>query len=248
MNDANQSLFFRHVSDKIRSATAAANALVHGTSHKGIHGHIREIAVKECLRPFLTQSFRCGSGIVIDSLGERSDQIDAIVYDCRTIPEIFIGEGVGYHPVESVRYVFEVKTRLTASTLKDAMKKFESMRRLKCNPRISSDGTQLVDTLPAAVLFAFGSDITGSELQRFRRYYPGLHAPISAICVLGKGYWIQSGDGEWGGRVRRERDPEFLEFCQLITGFMNTLAAAELKFRPFSPGKYMGNYPDIDQE
>ncbi|WP_407049573.1 DUF6602 domain-containing protein [Methyloraptor flagellatus] len=240
------SLFFNHITQKIRGAKAAADTLSSGTPHRGIAGLIREIAIKDCIRPFLTQSYLCSSGIVIDSLGNRSDQIDAIVYDRRQVPEILIGDGVGFHPVESVRYIFEIKTRLTAAGVKDAKKKFHSMRRLASFPRETSDGRIESSVLPAAVLFAFGSDIKGSEIERFLHYNPEENVPCSAVCVLGKGYWVQSPDGRWVGRATRSGTPEFLEFCQFVTGLMNTLASKEFEFRPFKPGRYVNADGTVD--
>ncbi len=238
-----KTLFYRHIQERISGARKAADALVSGTKHKGIAGQIREVALRDCLQPFLPHGYLCGSGVVIDSLGNSSDQIDAVIYDRRLVPEILVSGELAYFPVESVRYIFEIKSRLTAHEIRDARKKFDSMRRLIAFP---SPSRPKGENLPSAVLFAFGSDIKGSEIERFRKYNQGLHVPCTCICVLGKGYWIQGSDGKWAGHSRGPGDPDALEFCQLITGVMNTLVSKSLEFRPFSPGTYVGNFPDLD--
>lgn len=48
------SIVFDHIVKKISNAKAAADALATHTKHKGITGSIREIALKQCIEPFLT--------------------------------------------------------------------------------------------------------------------------------------------------------------------------------------------------
>ena len=94
-------------------------------------------------------------------------------------------------------------------------------------------------SLPATVLFAFGSDISGSEIDRYLRYNPASPPPCTVLCVLGKGYWVYGQDGGWHGIDTSGSAEHFQEFAFFITGLMNTLAAEELTFGTFNPGAYM---------
>jgi len=231
---------FEFIANKITSAKRAAESLVKGIGHHGIEGEIREIAARECIEPFLTQSYACGTGKVIDTYQTLSDQIDLVIYHKKVAPPILVNRDLGLFPVECVRYVFEVKSTLTAAEVRDTNKKFQSVRKLRSFPRKTPDGKVTYGALPSTVLLAFSSDISGSEIDRYLKHTEGDTPPCSVICVLGKGYWFyEHGDKKWYGRERHEEDHESLEFCMFMTGFMNTLAGEETSMRPFAPGSYM---------
>lgn len=77
----------QHILERISSAKNRANVLASQVEHRGIEGQIREIAVKQCIEPFLTQSYSCSAGKVIDSLGNISDQMDLVVYHKKVAPQ-----------------------------------------------------------------------------------------------------------------------------------------------------------------
>jgi len=233
---------FDYIVDRISSARATADGLARGLKHRGLEGQIREIAARECVEPFLTQSYRCGTGKVIDSNQGISDQIDLVVYDRKVVPPILITPDLGLFPIECVRYVFEVKSRLTAAEIRDADKKFDSVARLIAFPKKNADGSITGSASVSTVLLAFDSDISGNELDRYLKHAdPTRSTPACvALCVLGKGYWFFDGATKrWHGGATRTGDAAFTEFAYFITGFMNTLAQQELTFRAFQPGSYV---------
>lgn len=121
----------------------------------------------------MTHSFKVGTGKIIDTYQKLSDQIDAVIYHTKLVPSIFFSKELGLYPVESVRYAFEVKSTLNATQVKDSLKKFEYIRKLIPFPNPQKDGSILHGNLPANVLFAFDSDITGSEINRLLKYDTG---------------------------------------------------------------------------
>jgi len=230
--------YYDYIVNKISAAKKTADDLAKEVGHHGLEGQIRELALKECVEPFLTHSFQCSSGKMIDIFQSQSDQIDLIVYQTKAAPPILINKDLGFFPVECCRYAFEVKSTLTASQIKDAIKKFKSLWPLKSYPKRQDDGSiEDGGPRPVAVLFAFDSDVSGSEITRFLKYESSVHPACTVLCVLGKGYWFFHG-GRWHGFAADENEP-YSEFCGFITGFMNTLAAEETAMRPFSPGGYM---------
>lgn len=153
---------------------------------------------------------------------------------------MLVSKDLGLYPVECVRYVFEVKATLTATEVKDANKKFQSVNRLISFPKKQSDGSIKGGGLPSTVLLAFGSDISGSELDRYRKHTESEHPPCTVLCVLGKGYWFYDAKTKsWYGQEISTGWTPFTEFCMFISGFMNTLAAEETSMRPFRPGNYV---------
>lgn len=236
-----KSRYFEYIVSKVAAAKHEANVLAGGIEHPGLAGQIREIALRNCIVPFLTHSFSCGSGKLIDTLGNISDQMDLVVYQKKAAPPIMFAQELGLFPVECVRYVFEVKSTINASEVRDSLKKFKSVSSLRSYPR-RGEGETSYGRLPATVLFAFSSDIPGSELDRYLKYDDSEYPAASVLCVLGKGYWHWN-EG-WHGVINNGKLPEMTEFACFVTGFMNTLAAEETSFRPFSPGEYV-NAPTV---
>lgn len=237
--------YFNYIADKIASAKNKADCLSLDIGHHGIEGQIRELAVKECIEPFLTQSYQCGTGKVIDTMQRISDQIDLIIYHKKVAPPILINQDLGFFPVECVRYVFEVKSTLTATEIKDSIKKFNSVSSLISFPSTQQDGSFKGGSLPSTVLFAFSSDISGSEIERYINYDTGDSPQCTIICVLGKGYWFYDKKSkEWRGIETTGNTTPYIEFCAFITGFMNTLAKEETSLKPFLPGSYV-NVGDV---
>ncbi|WP_153006692.1 DUF6602 domain-containing protein [Aeromonas schubertii] len=229
--------YYDYIVEKILTAQRTANALAKRMEHHGLEGQIREIAVKECIEPFLTHSFHCGTGKIIDSLENLTDQLDLVIYQTKAAPPILINQDLGLFPVECCRYAIEVKSTLTATEIKDSIKKFNSIKKLISYPRKQENGEIVRGGLPATVLFAFDSDVTGSEIDRFLKYEASDLPATTVLCVLGKGYWFYR-DNAWHGKAASSEKP-FHEFCMFITGFMNTLASEETIMRGFTPGGYV---------
>lgn len=235
---------FDYIVNKIAAAKRSADSLAAGINHHGLEGQIRELAAKECIEPFLTQSYSCGTGKVIDTFQSISDQMDLVVYHRKVAPPILINRDLGLFPVECAKYVIEVKSTLTAEEIRDTNKKFGSTTNLKSFPRRDAEGKATYGALPTTVLLAFSSDIVGSEIERYKKYTEG-SPPCVVICVLGKGYWYYDrARNDWCGQETSNATQGFLEFAMFITGFMNTLALEETSMRPFLPGAYV-NVDDI---
>lgn len=234
-----ESRYYRYILNKISAAKKAADDMARDINHPGLEGDLRELALKECIEPFLTHSFQVGTGKLIDTYQNLSDQIDAVIYHRKLVPPIFFSKELGLYPVESVRYVFEVKSTLSSIQIKDSLKKFESVRALKSFPRWQQDGNVSHGELPANVLFAFGSDITGSEIDRFLKYDSYEYPATVALVVLGKGYWFYlESEKKWVGIDTSEKK-DLSEFVLFMTGFMNTLSREESTMRGFIPGGYV---------
>ncbi|MFJ3059020.1 DUF6602 domain-containing protein [Herbaspirillum sp. NPDC087042] len=231
---------YEFIVNKIDAAKRRATELAKGLNHRGIEGQLRELAAKECIEPFMTQSYFCGTGKVIDSTQALSDQMDLVVYHRKIVPPILFSQELGLFPVECVRYVIEVKSTVTATEIRDAVKKFKTVRDLKSFPKIDKDGRASYGPLPTTVLFGFSSDIQGSEIARFLKYVSDPYPECIALCVLGKGYWFYSSENKhWYGKDTSSVDPIMDAFSMFITGFMNTLAGEECSIRPFNPGSYV---------
>lgn len=99
-------------------------------SHLGSMGDASEERWMNFLRTYLPDRYEVDKAIVIDALGNVSDQIDVVIYDNLYTPFIFNKDGFKYVPAESVYAVFEVKQDLYEN-IEYAADKVESVRRLQ---------------------------------------------------------------------------------------------------------------------
>lgn len=79
---------------------------------------------------YLPRRYKALKGFVIDSKGNRSDEIDIIIFDRYYSPFLFNHKGIFYVPAESVYCVFEVKPTLNKAILEYAGQKAASVRKL----------------------------------------------------------------------------------------------------------------------
>lgn len=110
--------------------------------HPGEFGIYREKIIGEFIAPFLPSRLAVGSGFIITSKDNISTQCDIIIYDKEHTPVIENTEQ-RFFPVECVVGVIEVKSKLTKSTLKDALIKLTKIKNMKndigTNPYVFKD-------------------------------------------------------------------------------------------------------------
>ncbi|WDD96916.1 DUF6602 domain-containing protein [Thalassomonas actiniarum] len=235
--------YFDYIINLIDSAKREANLLASDIEHHGIAGQIREIALNKCIVPFLTHSFKCGTGKIIDTEGSLSDQIDLVVYHSKLAPALLINSELGIFPAECCAYAIEVKSTLTATEIKDSIKKAKSVRRLQLFPHEDKEGNKVFrNNWVRNVLFAFSSDIKGNEIERYLKYDTSETPQFIAICVLGKGYWYWSeknGKYQWFGTESSDCTDRYEEYALFLSGFTNTLVGMEATLQGFTPGNYI---------
>ncbi|MDH2431445.1 hypothetical protein QCD60_02590 [Pokkaliibacter sp. MBI-7] len=112
-------------------------------THDGIMGAINEQHFIDFLKRHLPQRYSADSGIIIDSNGKTSDQIDIVIYDNYYTPTFFSQMIHRFIPAEAVYGVIEVKPCINAKTLKAAGEKAKSVRALERTniPVVTVNGT-----------------------------------------------------------------------------------------------------------
>ena len=116
--------------------------------HPGSKGDATEQHWIEFLRTYLPDRYKVDKAIVIDSMGNVSEQMDVVIYDAIYTPFIFKQDNFMYIPAESVYAVFEVKQDVEGH-IEYAAKKVESVRKLK---RTSISMVSSGKTTPARAL------------------------------------------------------------------------------------------------
>jgi hypothetical protein len=99
-------------------------------SHDGVQGGVNEQHWIKLLRQYLPQRYACETGIVIDSRGQVSEQIDIVIYDPQYTPTLLTQESHRYIPAEAVYAVLEAKPLINRELLLYAGRKAATVRAL----------------------------------------------------------------------------------------------------------------------
>ena len=105
------------------------------------------------LQKHLPHRYRADKAFVVDSNGEKSEQIDVVVYDRQYTPLLYNQDGQLFVPAESVYAVFEVKQNLDKSHIEYAGIKAASVRRLqRTSAQIAHAGGQYQPRAPFHII------------------------------------------------------------------------------------------------
>jgi hypothetical protein len=122
--------------------------------HQATKGTENENSLARVVQNLVPTRFGVGSGLLIDSHGGVSKQMDLIIFEQGNEPALLAQTNQVLFPVENVRLCIEVKTGLGKSQIEDARQKKASLESLK-----PSSGT-----VPPMALFAFRGDQTAKTL------------------------------------------------------------------------------------
>jgi hypothetical protein len=123
---------------------------IHSITHNGVMGAVNEQHFIKVLRRYLPDRYGVDQGIVIDSEGKTSEQIDVIIYDPQYTPPLLDQQNHRYILAEAVYAVLEAKPMINNRYLKAAANKGNSVRCLK---RTSVEIPHAGGTYPAKALF-----------------------------------------------------------------------------------------------
>ena len=107
------------------------------SSENGIHpvqaGRTKEIKIIEQLKKILPNGVGIGSGFVIDSYGNISNQCDLVIYEENIMP-IFVEDSnsdYAFYPCEGVIAVGEIKSTLTSNEFNKCLDKLSKVKKMK---------------------------------------------------------------------------------------------------------------------
>jgi hypothetical protein len=99
-------------------------------SHAGTQGAVNEDHWIDVFRAYLPNRYQVATGFIIDSRGNRSQQIDLVVFDRHFTPTLLDQQNHRYIPAEAVYAMFEAKPHIDKSYLEYAGEKAASVRKL----------------------------------------------------------------------------------------------------------------------
>lgn len=170
-------------------------------SQPGLKGESFEEIFRKFLRDYLPKSLDISTGILIDSKGNQSRQLDVIISDTAKTPIFFSSGKIRVIPVECVYTIIEVKSYLNAQELTKVFINMKSVRNLVKTAFIKSVGP-IISTLNLYgreweiwpinyYVFAYDSinlmPLMGHIYNKHRTDELPEHSRIDTVCVLNKG-------------------------------------------------------------
>lgn len=212
----------------------------------------REKEIRNVLEKYLPKRCSLGKGIVESADGERSLGQDVVIYDAMVCPLLFGGEDQGVYPIESVYAAIEVKSYLDSPTLKDSVKKIESVKRLRKRrgrgapmPGMTYKGMTTPMLFGAVFAYKGKTDIAtlAAQLSKVNKELPWDHV-IDMIWILQPagliGWHSESETVTWSqGGTRRQSDRIVAfrtQYAPLI--FFNTLIEHVKLTAPSAPSLF----------
>lgn len=121
-----ENLYAEMQKEMLQKLETGAGAVV----HPGTKGENTESNWISWFQEYLPNRYKVDKGIVIDSTGKQSEQIDLIIYDAQYSYLVFRQNETLLVPAESVYAVFEVKQNLNKQRIEYAGAKAKSVREL----------------------------------------------------------------------------------------------------------------------
>jgi hypothetical protein len=239
-------LFRDRLVNSIRHAISEAQN-ASKVEHSGVRGRIREIAASSIFLPMLPGGFEIGTGKICDRHGQQSPETDLIIYNRAILPPVLYSERDGLFPIEASFYAVEIKSVITATEVRDAIRKGKAILDLDYEMPLGPDsvtGKALVNKPVLLSLFGFDSDLAQSgmtEIQRYANYDPlwNTDPVLRVICVIGRGYWYFKRDrAGWVFHPATELHDEVIDFVGNIgNSLTRKVSAREREGQPL--GQYL---------
>ena len=212
--------------------------------HPGLTGKIRELTASKLIEPMLPKGFEVGNGKISDKNGNLSKETDLIIYNSSILPPIMYSETEGVFPIEACFFAIEVKSKLTASNLKDSISKAKEI--LDFNYHVGKgsleDDRKFIEVPVIPCLFAYSSDLKGDptkEIERYSKYDSDWkrNAVLRMITVANKGHYFYNFEKQkW---ACFPHTPKYDEVLRFISGITDTLTKQKNKFRKSLLGPYI---------
>lgn len=176
-----------------------------GLGHNGLRGARREQLVREALAEFLPGGIGITRGEILGSTGQRSPELDVLLYDSVDGSVLFREGDISVLPAESVLAVLSVKTRLELGHIRELSEIAVRLRDFTLFPRFNArragdDGAASRawpdDADPPPGMFVMARtgpqlDSVARELKASWRAARGLEFPtdalLNAVAILDRG-------------------------------------------------------------
>lgn len=188
---------FDSVSQQMQTDLKEARAVI---EHAGVKGGALEESFRTFLRKYLPRSLDVSTGILVDSTGNVSRQLDVIISDASKTPIFYQKGDVRVIPCECAYAAVEVKTKLGPAEVTAATENMRSVKALQKSAYVGQNGMikfvsklygRECDIWPTMYfVFAFESlqmePVFARHIETNHLSTASVEAHIDAICVLGE--------------------------------------------------------------
>lgn len=199
--------------------------------HSGTKGAVNEDHWIDVFRAYLPNRYEVATGFIIDSRGQRSEQIDIVVFDRHFTPTLLDQQNHRYIPAEAVYAAIECKPHIDKNYLEYASQKAASVRKLH---RTSVSISHAGGTFPPKTHFPIVAGLVAAKATwtdglgaSFEENFPSsVPGQLDCVCTLEHGSY----DVFDGRRNVMDQDGALIYFL----------------FRLLSKLQSMGSVPAID--
>lgn len=236
---------YRELADSIIRHALERSQSAAWLRHLGLRGRARETFAMSMLTPFLDPSLGICTGVIVDSLGNSSSQIDIIIYDKSLIPSVMLSVSEGIVPVESVLAAVEVKSKLTPGEISGAVRNARSVKALRPDFREVYDGSADTPMSPIGgklsvpcFLYAFSSSVTSSKTEEMRllkaiekenrESKQKVFIPLTATCIADSAVYFGCADSTRNptkSGIQRREDQAALRFITYLVDAVTVILA-----------------------
>lgn len=118
----------RTISERLEARLIEGKQRGQVIGHNLEYGLGAEMVVRTLMREMMPIRYGIGKGKLINRKGESTRHLDLIIYDQLNLPTLFLDEHQNQIlPIESAYGVIEIKSRTTASVLKEAFENLASV-------------------------------------------------------------------------------------------------------------------------
>jgi len=194
---------FDEVSNQMKSDFMKAQKSL---SHAGLKGGANEEVVRSFLRQYLPKTIDITTGLLVDSQGGQSRQLDIILSDSAKTPIFYESGETRVIPVECAYAVVEVKAFLNKTELEKAYQNMQSVKSLVKKAYFREKGSPITythtlygkewDHWPIHYfVFAYDSESIESVLNNLNSFQASdaVHMRIDSICILERGAILNQG-------------------------------------------------------
>ena len=250
-------LFGLAAQEMLSSVEQSRAALTHNLSI----GEANESVVREFLRQRLPASIGVGRGQIVDKNGQRTRQLDVVLYDAFRTPALWTDKEKDQRlfPSESVVAVVEVRTHLRASDAESIVRNMRSVKILDKSSYYGRNATSVVHVyktlygneyeLPPTLyfVFAFESGELGPIRDSFIQAMEGypMTSQIDCLVSLNSGVmcWCDPAretinaipDGTDWRFVSYNSEHALLMFYILISRYLFQLRGGEVNLKEYLP-------------
>lgn len=224
--------------------------------HPGLKGSSHEESFRSFPKKYLPKSLDISTGVVVDSLGNISKQLDVIISDSQKTPIFYSSGDIRVIPIECIYAVIEVKTHIDKAELQKIFLNMESVKSLKKQAFYKENGAIILHNCEMYgktweiwpvnyFVFAYDSIDLNTIAEYIHEYNQDKNYPIEnsidTLCVLSKGIICnQNKDGlldalpSPGSKLHVSKTTRtLLLFFTLTARYFNQVTMPNFNFLPY---------------